>query len=392
VTYSCVLYTTSAECGANFLPVNISGTTYYAPLDVAGHANASHLRVKKSSSVDPYAILTAAAAAGGGVPSGLYVACAMATISSVAKYGPMYYNGSVWAPVGGITTSMPFRGIAKDSSGNLILGSANGNSMALPGGVTTVGIAKWNGTNWSAFGSGLSGMVYRIAFDNNGVMYAGGTFTLSGSTTLNKIARWSGTSWEPLGTGVDGTVWDIVFDANNTLYCAGTFNNAGGVAANKFAKWDGSSWSALGAGVTATDGRALLVSGNTLYIGGVITAVGGVAAYGAAKYDIPSNTLSPMTGLNIGSTVYDMIIAPDGSLYVGGNLTSYCQRWDGSSWSVPGSGISSSVFAFSRDASTGIYATGSTAAALGVRKLTGLSWLTVGSGITFTGGYGSVFV
>jgi len=88
-------------------------------------------------------------------------------------------------------------------------------------------------------------------------LYAGGWFTAAGGVTANNIAKWDGSAWSALGSGMD---WDVLAltVSGNTLYAGGYFTTAGGVSANCVAKWDGSAWSALGSGM---DGFIVAVEG-----------------------------------------------------------------------------------------------------------------------------------
>src|SRR5437868_3429700 len=73
-------------------------------------------------------------------------------------------------------------------------------------------VAKWDGTNWSALGAGVSDTVFALAGGGTNV-YVGGDFTATLDNgqfrTLNRIARWDGTTWSPLGSGVDNTVFSL---------------------------------------------------------------------------------------------------------------------------------------------------------------------------------------
>ena len=71
----------------------------------------------------------------------------------------------------------------------------------------------------------------------------------------SRVARWNGSSWSALGTGANDTVVALtVFDdgGGSALYAGGYFTTAGGVAANRIAKWDGSTWTPLGSGLDAS--------------------------------------------------------------------------------------------------------------------------------------------
>ena len=81
-------------------------------------------------------------------------------------------------------------------------------------------------------------------------LYAGGDFTTAGGNAANYIAQWNGSSWSALGSGMNGHVYALAV-SGSTLYAGGYFTTAGGNAANYIAQWNGSSWSALGSGMSS---------------------------------------------------------------------------------------------------------------------------------------------
>jgi hypothetical protein len=183
-------------------------------------------------------------------------------------------------------------------------------------------IAKWNGSAWSALGSGMSGGAYDVHYVSelavSGTdLYAGGTFTTAGGVSANNITKWNGSAWSALGLGVNDTVSALAVSGAN-LYAGGEFTTAGGVAASYIAKWSGSAWSALGSGMGGNGYpyvHALAVSGTNLYAGGEFTAAGGVAANCIAKWD---GSAWSALGSGLDGTV--RALAPDsaGHLFVGG--------------------------------------------------------------------------
>jgi hypothetical protein len=163
-----------------------------------------------------------------------------------------------------------------------------GGQFAWAGGTFVDCVAKWDGTNWSALGAGLSDDVYALAASGTN-LFAGGRFTTSGGGPADHIARWNGGAWSVLGGamfsgGLNGGVLALAVSGSD-LYVGGWFTVAGGVAANHIAKWDGSAWSALGSGMEHYV-RALVVADTNLYAGGdFITAGDKVSAY-VAKANI----------------------------------------------------------------------------------------------------------
>ena len=138
-----------------------------------------------------------------------------------------------------------------------------GGYFTTAGGVPANNIAKWNGSAWSALGSGMSTATCRHALAVSGTdLYAGGDFTTAGGVPANYIAKWNGSAWSALGSGMDGTAVYALAVSGTDLYAGGYFTTAGGVAANHIAKWDGSAWSALGSGMDTASALAVSATAN----------------------------------------------------------------------------------------------------------------------------------
>jgi hypothetical protein len=188
--------------------------------------------------------------------------------------------------------------------------------------VTVNEIARWNGSSWSALGSGISGRgVYALAVSGNNV-YAGGAFTTAGAVSAADIARWDGNSWSALGSGIPdafgyGSIVSALAVAGTNLYAGGNFTTAGGAPANFVAQWNGSAWSAVGAGVNGIVG-GLAASGNALYAVGEFTTAGGSPANYIAQWN---GTSWSALGSGLNNWATSVAVAGNG-LFVGGNFTS----------------------------------------------------------------------
>jgi len=136
----------------------------------------------------------------------------------------------------------------------------------------------------------MNGGVAALAVSGSN-LYAGGSFTTAGGHVAKYIAKWDGSSWSALGSGIDGEVHALAVSGTD-VYAGGGFTRAGGLAATSIAKWDGTKWSALDSGMNNVV-SALAVSGSDLYAGGAFTTAGGkVSAYIARAYLPALPTLS----------------------------------------------------------------------------------------------------
>jgi hypothetical protein len=164
---------------------------------------------------------------------------------------------------------------------------------------------RWVGGDWEILDiGGDMGTLFVADFTTLGeLLVVGGYFPEAGGMTVNSIATWDGNEFGALGGGVDGEIRALVtYDGD--LIAGGFFDHAGGVPTSNIARWDGSAWHPLGSGV----------------------------------YDaVPDGTTDD---------VWDMVVW-QGDLYVVGGFThagnsevSYLARWDGSTWSDVGGGVS----------------------------------------------------
>ncbi|HCE44270.1 MAG TPA: hypothetical protein DET40_12040 [Lentisphaeria bacterium] len=273
--------------------------------------------------------------------------------------------------------------------GNLYIGG----NFTFANNVSANHIAKWDGSNWSALGTGINGTVYALGFDSTGKLYAGGEFDVAGGVTANRIAKWNGSSWSPLDTGMNGKVYALSLDSSDILYAGGEFTTAAGITVNRIAKWDGFSWSSLSTGMSSLVSTLACDSSDNLYAGGSFTTAGGVTVNYISKWDGFSwNTL----GTGMERAVFTLALDTAGNLYAGGEFTSaggvanttHIAKWDGAEWNSLGTGmgLDNHVYALAFDSSGNLYAGGNLRSAGGVSanriaKWDGSNWSALGTGM-----------
>src|SRR5258708_806171 len=97
--------------------------------------------------------------------------------------------------------------------------------------------ADFTDANWISLNPSIPGAdnpVNAAVVDNSGNLYIGGFFRVAGGVTANRISKWNGSSWSALGSGLNGTVSALAVSGSD-WYVAGGFVSAGGTAANGIA-------------------------------------------------------------------------------------------------------------------------------------------------------------
>jgi hypothetical protein len=223
-------------------------------------------------------------------------------------------------------------------------------------GVAADRIAKCENGTWSALGTGLGNIGYKLCL-GSGRLYVTGAFATAGGVAVNHVAYYdliAGT-WNAMAGGVGGAGefgYALWLDASNAyLYVGGTFVNAGtgggAVVANNIARYeiatntwlqllDGATAGVSGPGATVTD-----IESNdsiNIYVGGTFTAAGGVGASNIARWNIVDILWYPL-GSGLNNAVYDMAFSPTMELIVDGPFTDaggvtcqYMAAWNGSTW------------------------------------------------------------
>ncbi len=300
------------------------------------------------------------------------------------------WNGGDWEALGdglpGIVLTL-----AVDPSGKVYAGGI----FPLSSGEN--GIAMWDGSTWQSVGGGVShgspgSIVYSITIDKYGFVYAGGAFSSAGNVLANNIARWDGTEWSALGDGISGgdrpsEVYALASDSRGNLFAGGMFTKAGGVSALNIARWNGESWSELGGGVgfpipgsrvvrsILADGGIVYVVGEFIFAGNI--PVNGIARWNGTEWENINNGEWFRYFLPTGEPYVELVglaMDRDGQLYTagdfkeaGGRSANNVAKWDGVTWSGLGTdnSVDSDVSAMLPDKNGGLYVAGDFTSAWG---------------------------
>ena len=263
-------------------------------------------------------------------------------------------------------------------------------------------LAAWNGSSWSDVGwrartyYGSVGSVECLAWNGNRLI-AGGTFSGGNGDPFDGVALWDGTRWSALGSGIQGSVRSLSWVGTN-LYAGGFFATADGVSANSLAVWNGSSWSAAAQTINTVAGPTLVnaIGGDrngNLYAGGLFTQIDS-----AQVQNIAVRSAGGWGGLGQGLTENQRsgagyaLVRYQGSIVVAGAFTSAggvqarnIAAWNGTGWSYFGQGLNGSVSALAV-MNSNLYAAGnfSIPGFPGSRNIAawdGAQWLPLGLGL-----------
>ena len=234
--------------------------------------------------------------------------------------GPVFYDGTDWSSM--VDVYGQVRTVAVWNNDLIIAGSftkVNGQSIQ--------GVARFDGVQWTGFGSGFSVSADRAALAvYRNQLYAGGT---------GGVMRWNGSTWESFAPQLYGHVNDLhVYQ--DVLYI-------GGSIAGNLVSWDGTTQQTVAGGASDRVSCFETFEGD-LIIGGSFASAGGVTANRLARWN--GTTMSEFPGIS--GTLVSALAVFQGELYASGNLimpglpaNKYVARWDGNSWAAMGEGFGS---------------------------------------------------
>lgn len=216
------------------------------------------------------------------------------------------FDGASWTTIGGGFNTLggdAVRALAVRGADLVVAGR-----FTQAGEVPALNIATWDGSAWSALGSGIQGSVYALALTPSGDLIVGGDFVLAGGQPALHIARWNGVAWSAIGSGFDAPVRALAVLPTGEILAGGEFQHAGATQTSLIARWSGSAWAPVGS-ILSFPGDAASA---------IVVDSGGAILLGTSYR---SNLALPGRPVGVG-------------------------RWDGLSWGAPAGGIQGDVFAF----------------------------------------------
>lgn len=123
-----------------------------------------------------------------------------------------------------------------------------GGTFTKAGSLTVNRIAQWDGNSWSALGSGVTGSssssgINDIAVSSDNV-YVTGNFTNAGGILASNVAVWNGSTWSAMGSGTASStsaIGNAIAAAGDDVYIGGPFTFAGDKPAQYIAHWNSQS-------------------------------------------------------------------------------------------------------------------------------------------------------
>ena len=346
----------------------------------------------------------------------LYVGGSFLLAGGAIANGLASWNGATWSGIGssGRMNGVSFPVLAVTSDGTNLFA---GGSFTAAGQTGANYVGRFDGTNWYPLGSGIGPaggltIVRSLTMTTNGV-YVGGQFSSAGSVSAANIALWNGTSWSALGSGPGGVVAGMLTRPEG-LYIVGASLEGSGpnYFSPIFMRWDGTNWyNALATSncffaepfnTPDLTMDAIAAVGSNIYVGGRFSYAQGDQNFIMDATSCPdifcinNGGFATLVGTGVNSNVLDMAVIGT-NLYVAGYFTnaggiaaSHIAMWDGANWHTVGSGVVGSGYVDALAAlGANLYAGGTFTnmggvAASRVARWDGNNWWALGSGANST--------
>lgn len=215
------------------------------------------------------------------------------------------WDGSTWSSLGtGSNDGIPSGTVNQvEVIGTRVYVAGNFSSAGTTAAVGN--IAYWDGAAWQKLGpSGTNGTVESLV-EFNGDLIVSGVFTLAGGVPVSNVARFDGTNWFAMGSGSFSSF--AVHDGE-------LFGSQGVVPSLRV--WDGSMWADASDGVQPQECDALYSDGDALYAGNQIGQVW--KRVDALKW-LPVGLAVPFSDPEFPAAVTSLAML-DGDLYAGGYI------------------------------------------------------------------------
>jgi len=188
------------------------------------------------------------------------------------------------------------------------------------------------------------------------------TLTSTDSTTFSVVARRIGSVqnvssdlWDSMGPpNASGTYSFLhaLAEDDTYIYVGGDFLNFDNIAnADRVARWHKANraWSALGTGMDGVVYDLFVAPSGTLYAAGGFTTAGGTTCRGIASWN--GSAWAALGPPSSGGDVYTVTVDTDGIVYIGGTFTNFdgianadrVASWNGSAWSALSTGMDAQV-------------------------------------------------
>ncbi|MBL8738051.1 MAG: hypothetical protein JNL12_16580, partial [Planctomycetes bacterium] len=280
------------------------------------------------------------------VAGGWFVQSGATAVSGVARW-----NGSAWLPLGGGIAGGVSAAVVLPN-GDLVVGG----QFATAGGVPAANIARWDGSAWSALGSGLTGaptypgpvpppsfgpFVTHLGVRSNGDLIVAGPFANAGGVTAIGLARWNG-SWSSLtgSSPVRCTALQVLAN-DDVVIGADAFDGT-----YPAQRWNGSQWAFLG-GADLRAWTAFAEQANGTLVG---------QAAEPSSFTFPELrewngvawSVRPVSGRPLAGPASALLASGANELWIAGSQTfggreQSVRHFDGTSWRAPAIGLDGRV-------------------------------------------------
>jgi len=269
----------------------------------------------------------------------IYIVGSFTSVNGISISGVAKYNGSNWSAMGSgiaVSPSNQARAIHCFQGQVYIAGPFTNIS-----GITSNGFAKWNGTSWSTLNSG--GMMLGLSAhftEFNNELYVSANSSPTGINGSNRVFKFTGSTLIQLGNNFDSDIYHLRF-VNNRLYVAGNFTACGTTPINHLAYWNGSAW--------VDDGQGLNFTTYDIAANTNCTMVAGTSSPSGSSYNFQNAAVLRLnkwmpSGNGMNGIIQTLLV--DGSfVYAGGNfteaggLTGRVMIWNGLEWDTLNGGM-----------------------------------------------------